>query len=327
MATTRPAAGIDPRRAPVAPRAKYEPMAHPGNQRRWDRDAILAALKEWVAQTGSIPRRIDWCGERPLHAGAGQRKWMREHPWWPSSSCVVGHCGSWSAALEAAGLPARSLTFETSVAERVESARRLAAGGTTIREIARELGVSVSSVHNYLNAGVCPDCGRPVTNPRARRCSVCASREPTIARSWTREGVQAAVREWCEAHGRAPSYRDWTPSRSGASRWAAQSPRWPSAAVVCDLYSEQPSPWNAALGVGGGGVPRPPRSDEAIRGALARFWIQTGRVPHDADLRGPDWHGPHPATLRRRYGSLATAWSLLGPVPRQQPIRERRLPA
>ena len=217
MTTTRPAADIDLRRAPVAPRrAKYEPMAHPGNQRRWDRDAILAALKEWVAQTGSIPRRIDWCGERPLHAGAGQRKWMREHPRWPSSSCVVTHCGSWSAALEAAGLPARSLTFETSVADRVASARRLAAGGTTIREIAGELGVSVSSVHNYLNAVDCPDCGHPVTNPRARRCSVCASRQPTIARTWTREGVRAAVREWCEEHGQAPSYRDWTPSRSGA---------------------------------------------------------------------------------------------------------------
>jgi hypothetical protein len=178
VATTRPAADIDLRRAPVAPRrAKYEPMAHPGNQRRWDRDAILAALKEWVAQTGSIPRRIDWCGERPVHAGAGQRKWMREHPWWPSSSCVVTHCGSWSAALEAAGLPARSLTFETSVAERVASARRLAAGGTTIREIAGALGVSVSSVHNYLNAVDCPDCGRPCDQPaRPTMFGLCESR-------------------------------------------------------------------------------------------------------------------------------------------------------
>ena len=35
------------------------------------------------------------------------------------------------------------------------------AGGTTIREIAGELGVSVSSVHNYLNAVDCPDCGCP----------------------------------------------------------------------------------------------------------------------------------------------------------------------
>ncbi len=135
------------------------------------------------------------------------------------------------------------------------------------------------------------------------------------------------VREWCEEHGQAPSYRDWTPSRSGASRWAAQSPRWPSAAVVCDLYSEQPSPWNAALVDAGARVRFHRWSDEAIRAALAGFWIQTGRVPHDADLRGSDWHGPHPATLRRRYGSLATAWSLLGPVPRQQPTSDRRLPA
>lgn len=71
-------------------------------------------------------------------------KWMDEHPRWPSSSCVAAHFGSWSAALAAAGLPARRLTFETSVADRVTSARRLADGGMTIRAIARALGVSRS---------------------------------------------------------------------------------------------------------------------------------------------------------------------------------------
>jgi hypothetical protein len=315
MATTRPAADIEPRRAPVAHRAKYEPMAHPGNQRHWDRDAILAALQDWVAQTGAVPRRIEWCGERPLHASSGQRKWMREHPWWPSSSCVASHFGSWSAALEAAGLPARNLTFETSVAERVESARRLARGGVPIREIAGELGVSVSSVHNYLRAGDCPDCGRPVTNPRARRCSECAGREPTIARSWTREGVRAAIREWHDEHGRAPSYREWTPLRDHVGRWAAQSPRWPSAAVVCDLYVMDPHPWNAALVDAGVEVRFRRWSDDAIRSALARFWVETGRTPQSADVAGANWHGPHEATLRRRYGSLATAWDRLGPTP------------
>ena len=94
-----------------------------------------------------------------------------------------GACGPPTGQIRADGPPGKPAPlgqpFETSVADRVASARRLAAGGTTIREIAGELGVSVSSVHNYLNAVDCPDCGRPVTNPRARRCSVCASRQPT----------------------------------------------------------------------------------------------------------------------------------------------------
>ena len=56
-----------------------------------------------------------------------QRKWMRERPRWPSSSCVAAHFGTWSAALEEAALPARRLTFGTTVPERVLAARALAA--------------------------------------------------------------------------------------------------------------------------------------------------------------------------------------------------------
>jgi Homing endonuclease associated repeat len=88
------------------------------------RASIVDALRAWVAEAGGPPRRQDWCGERPASAASAQRKWMSEHPRWPSSSCVATHFGSWSAALEAAGLPARNLTFESSVAERVDAARR-----------------------------------------------------------------------------------------------------------------------------------------------------------------------------------------------------------
>ena len=47
------------------------------------------------------------------------------------------HYGSWSAALQAADLPARGLTFETSVAERVQATRRLAAAGLGLRHRGR----------------------------------------------------------------------------------------------------------------------------------------------------------------------------------------------
>jgi hypothetical protein len=293
----------------------YRPRTHPGRPRRWDRDAIADALRAWLRETGGPPRRNDWSGQGSVRAGAGQRKWMREHPRWPSSSCVSAHWGSWGAALEAAGLPVRKLTFESSVADRVDAARRLATRGLGAREIADLLGVSLSSVHNYLRAGICPDCGGPVTNPSAQRCAACAVQEPTVARAWTREAVRAAIREWRARHGAAPTYRDWTPSRDRPGRWEAESPRWPSAAVVCDLYDDRPDPWNAALLDAGADVRMRRWSEEAIRSALAGFWIETGRRPERVDLLAADWRGPHPVTIRRRYGDVGAAWTRLGPVP------------
>jgi HNH endonuclease len=295
--------------------APYVPRRHPGVRGTWDRAAIVAALREWATQTGGPPRRQDWTGERSSDGSTAQRKWMAEHPRWPSSSCVAAHFGSWSAALEAAGLPARRLTFETSVADRVAAARRMAAGGIAIWAIAQALEVSVSSVNNYLRARPCPACGGPVTSRRAERCSACTAHEPTVARAWTREAVRGAMRDWQAEHGRAPSYRDWTPSRGRPRRWEAESPRWPSAAVVCDLYADCHDPWNAALADAGAQVRFRRWSDDAVRTALAGFWARTGRVPTRADVLDPAWQGPCAETLRRRYDGVANAWSALGPVP------------
>jgi hypothetical protein len=316
MATARPAEVHALSRAAVAsPAPRYVPVRHPGVPRRWNRASILEALRDWVRETGGPPRRQDWCGEQPANAGIAQRKWMREHPRWPSSSCVTSHFGSWSAALEAAGLPARSLTFESSVAERVEAARRMARAGLGLRAIAQALEVSVSSVNNYLRARPCPDCSGPMTSPRAARCGACAARDPSVPRPWTREAVRGAIRDWHAVHGAPPTYRDWTPSRTAPGLWEAESPRWPSAAVVCDLYGDRDDPWNAAL-ADAGVVARFRRwSDDAVRAALAGFWARTGRPPIPADLRDPAWEGPGAPTLRRRFGGVAAAWSALGPVP------------
>src|SRR5689334_7891789 len=112
MGPTRPAlAGSESRTAVAAGPPRYVPMAHPGVPGRWNRESILAALTAWIDETGTPPRRNDWCGEDVGSATAGQRKWMREHPRWPSGSCVAAHFGTWSQALEAANLPARNLTF------------------------------------------------------------------------------------------------------------------------------------------------------------------------------------------------------------------------
>jgi hypothetical protein len=303
------------RTALISPPARYVPARYPGVPRRWDRDSIVRSLQQWVAETGDAPRRQDWSGERSVTATSAQLKWMAEHPRWPSSSCVARHHGTWSGALEAANLPARKLTFETSTAERVGAARRLAARGLGPGAIAEELGVSVSSVGNYLRARPCPGCGGPVTSPRASRCRDCTAHEPTLARAWTRAAVRSALREWRLEHGMPPTYQEWTPSRSCPGRWEAESPRWPSAAVVCDLYHDHEGPWNAALLDAGMDVRLRRWSDHAIRASLAGFWSRTGRPPALADFRDPAWQGPCAATLRRRFGGLAAAWHALGPVP------------
>jgi hypothetical protein len=316
MATTRPARSpASSRTGAVSAPAPYAPLAHPGIPGRWSDEAILRALCEWSAEMGAPPRRQDWSGEDPRAAPPAQRKWMREHPYWPSSSCVAAHFGSWSKALRAAGLPARKPRLEDTVAERIQTAGRMRAEGHTIRAIAAHLGVSTSTVHNYLSAGSCPQCGGPVASPRADRCLACTASEPTLPRAWTRQGVREAIRDWATEHGRAPSYHEWTPSRTSPGVWEAESPRWPSAAVVCDIYADFRNPWNAALLDAGASIRFQRWSDEATRAALAEFWTRTGRAPIPADLDTAGWHGPTLRTLRRRYGDLTRAWSRLGPVP------------
>ncbi len=145
---TRPAPAPAPhpsRTGSAAAPAKYEPLRHPGTPGRWSDEAILRALRDWATEMGAAPRRQDWSGERPQQASRAQRKWMREHPYWPSSSCVAAHFGSWNKALHAAGLPTRGPGSEDTVAERIQAAWRLRTEGHRIRAIADQIGVSVSS--------------------------------------------------------------------------------------------------------------------------------------------------------------------------------------
>ena len=143
MAPTRPAQAASPSRtAGSRGRRQYAPQPHPGTRDRWSDEAILRALRDWTDELGRPPRRQEWSGEQPYDAGSAQRKWMREHPYWPSSSCVANHFGSWSKGLAAAGLIERAREFDDSVAERVATARQLRAAGCSVRAIAQQLGVS-----------------------------------------------------------------------------------------------------------------------------------------------------------------------------------------
>lgn len=63
------------------------------HRRNWDRDEILAALREFARRKGRVPRQGDWT--RTSKPG---------EPPHPSRQTVVNQFGSWSAALTAAGL-------------------------------------------------------------------------------------------------------------------------------------------------------------------------------------------------------------------------------
>ncbi len=199
------------------------------------------------------------------------------------------------------------------MAERVLAARGLAARGYGADHIATRLEVSPATVRNYLRARDCPGCGEPMPTPSADRCRECTRHEPTVTRAWTRAEVAEAIRAWTAEHGAPPRYRDWTPGRGAA--WAAESPRWPSAAVVASLYRGRADPWNAALRAAGAAPHGRRWNDAAIRAVLAAFWARAGRLPAPADVAAPDWPGPSRETLRRRYGGVEPAWARLGPAP------------
>ncbi len=81
--------------------------------------------------------------------------------------------GSWAAALTTAGYPTAIQQYDTSLAERVQNARCLAAGGMSRPAIADALGVGVAGVYRYLSAGACDSCGG-----RSSRAARYASRAP-----------------------------------------------------------------------------------------------------------------------------------------------------
>jgi hypothetical protein len=144
---------------------------------------------------------------------------MREHPRWPSSSCVVTHFGSWSAALAAAGLPARSLTFDSSVAERVEAAQRMARAGLALRAIARAL----DDRHDPWNAALA-EAGAVA---RFRR--------------WSDDAIRAALAGFWARTGRPPTAAD------------LRDPTWegPGASTLRRRYGGVAAAWRAL-----GPVPR-----------------------------------------------------------------------
>jgi len=71
----------------------------------WDEPAVIAAIHAWTARFGGPPTAADW--NPALARGRGDHAvadlFDAERPRWPVSATVRRICGSWNAALAAAG--------------------------------------------------------------------------------------------------------------------------------------------------------------------------------------------------------------------------------
>jgi len=277
----------------------------------WDEQRILAAFREWTEEVGLPPRTYEWCPGAARSAGLigpEECKWEREHPRWPGNTTVYRFFESWPAALEAAGIrPLFPPRPEGTLAERVESARRMHGAGESVRSIADAIGVRPATVRRYLKAHSCRACGEPVVGD-ARFCHVCATRRGNPQR-WSREEAIAAVHRWIALEGRAPTLVDWRPLRhGGAPRWEEEFGDWPPSSVGRIVFGG----WSRMLEEAGVGANKPSWEPESILAALRAYAEEFGRPPAKQELEWPPAGYPSSRTVRRHFGSFTAGLRAAG---------------
>jgi AraC-like DNA-binding protein len=82
---------------------RYCKRCRPGAAgRRWTRERVLEALREWEARYGRLPSSYDWSTTHARRRGGEALKRLRVRDW-PSASVVTAIFGGWPAARTAAG--------------------------------------------------------------------------------------------------------------------------------------------------------------------------------------------------------------------------------
>jgi hypothetical protein len=80
----------------------YCKACHPGAiGRRWTRELVLEAMREWRDRYGRLPSSYDWSRAHARRRGGEALVRLAENEW-PSASVVTGVFGGWAAAREAA---------------------------------------------------------------------------------------------------------------------------------------------------------------------------------------------------------------------------------
>jgi Homing endonuclease associated repeat len=131
-------------------------------------------------------------------------------------------------ALERSGVRSDRLApWELTLPERVAEAGRLSAHGLSTKAVGRLLGISPSTVNNYLNASKCPTCRGPLVTRSGSRCHVCEVR--SRSRIWSEAEIRRAERDRSKeaqtiiralsilavSSGRRPRWSDFHPRRQG----------------------------------------------------------------------------------------------------------------
>ena len=81
---------------------RYCTACHPGAiKRRWTRELVLEAMREWRNRYGRLPSSYDWSRTHPRGRGGEALRRLGEGEW-PAASVVTSLFGSWEAARDAA---------------------------------------------------------------------------------------------------------------------------------------------------------------------------------------------------------------------------------
>jgi hypothetical protein len=235
-------------------------------------------------------------------------KWESEHPAWPGTGTVRRYCGSWRAALTAAGLPSHPpLTIP--IRERVLTAQNLFAEGLTAAEIAEILGITPDTARRYRTCGTCPRCGGPKVKPHSAMCVDCRNSDvPSQAelQAWVIERMQT----WTHQTGQPPRASDWCCSMDGTeSRWEREYSMWPAVPTVQRAFGS----WNAGIAAAGLEMHRQDWDPAKVLEALREFIEQAGRTPTRKELltvAGLPKYG----TVIRYFGDWEHALTLAGGV-------------
>jgi AraC-like DNA-binding protein len=85
----------------------YCKACHPGAiERRWTRERVLDAMREWEARYGQLPSSYDWSRTHARRRGGRVLERLSEGDW-PSASVVTDVCGGWRRARADAAEPHR----------------------------------------------------------------------------------------------------------------------------------------------------------------------------------------------------------------------------
>ena len=92
----------------------YCKRCHPGAiKRRWTREGVLAAMREWRERYGRLPSSYDWSRTHASRRGGQALERLRGGDW-PAASVVSSMFGTWEAARAATTQPAAEVGMETS---------------------------------------------------------------------------------------------------------------------------------------------------------------------------------------------------------------------